>query len=376
MGDDGDHVVQAVLANIINKERGKLQRPSAPALAITGGEEVKPTQLVVYGSTGKRLNFSPEELQQPPDSFIGNAKLEKEWQKVIPVYLRKAQQQTHFQNMSLTQLRSAMERSALTSIQRRTKDQQRKRANKKRKSEVILIRNMVGRGQVDASLREELVSAATQYGTVRKAAAFEVQDSNIPDSEAVRLFVWFDTEAAAEEAQRALHLRPFDGRYIAACFYPLNRFLEKDLAPGPGEPKLPPKCTEESFTEADAARIAEARKRQLEEQVAHEKDLPIPEKMLPPYTQGLIEAIQAAARGDEVSEEMIERADPIAKMRRLTEKSVLEAAEKAEAEKRLLAKKKLETALKYAASLEHTIQEETKKRKLEPAVTTDIEGID
>ena len=335
MGDAGDHVVQAVLANIINKERGKLQQPAAVPLTITGGEELKPTQLVVYGSTGKRLNFSPEDLQEPPENLKGNPKMEKEWIKVIPVYLRKAQQQTHFQYMSLIQLRSAMERSVLTSVQRKAKDQQRKRANKKRKSEVILIRNMVGRGQVDATLREELIAAATQYGTVRKATAYEVQDTTFPDCEAVRLFVWFDSDAAADEAQRALHLRPFDGRYIAVCFYPLNRFLEKDLAPGPGEPKLPTKCTEESFTEDDATRLAQARERQLAEQAAHEKDLPMPEKMLPPYTQGLIDAIQAAARGDEVTNEMIELADPIAKMRRLTEKSAAEAAEVAEAEKRV-----------------------------------------
>eukprot|EP00659_Diplonema_papillatum_P002028 gene2028-3104_t len=308
-----DHVVQLVMAQIANRtaSASQQQQHCAP-LAILGAE--KPTSLVVYGSTGRKLNFSPEELQEPPEKFKGDAKLEKEWVKVIPVFTRKALTVTHFQKMSVEDLRLAMEKSVEKSFENEAKarkkkmqkrNQQKKRANA---SECILLRNMVGRGGLDDEFKDEIISEMVNYGAVVSATAHEVTDPNVKDEEAVRIFVRFETKDAAIEAQEACHLRVFDGRYVAACFFPLERFIARDLAPHESEPKLPVKCFTR-FTVDDEPAAAEQAAA-----AAGGAGLLKPRK-LPAATQALIDIIKLAAVGAGIPDQLIAVADPLTALR-------------------------------------------------------------
>lgn len=51
----------------------------------------------------------------------------------------------------------------------------------------------------------------------------------MPEHEAVRVFVEFARQEAAVKAVTALHGRFFGGRRVHAGFYALNRFLKKQL---------------------------------------------------------------------------------------------------------------------------------------------------
>ena len=61
---------------------------------------------------------------------------------------------------------------------------------------------------------------------------------NLPDEEAVRLFVKFRTAAAALEVYKVMHGRQFDGRTIVAVFADPVHFERKQFAPVDGEPPM------------------------------------------------------------------------------------------------------------------------------------------
>jgi splicing factor 45 len=106
-------------------------------------------------------------------------------------------------------------------------------------SRVILLLNMVGRGETDEGLEEETADECAKYGKVIKCTVFEVPLStssingvnNISDSEAVRIFVKFDQLTSAINAQRELEGRPFGGRIVRAKFYDESAFNKGQLAP-------------------------------------------------------------------------------------------------------------------------------------------------
>lgn len=61
--------------------------------------------------------------------------------------------------------------------------------------QVILLRNMVGPGEVDDDLQSETAEECSKYGKVVTCMIFELQD--VPVDQAVRIFVEFvDNEAA------------------------------------------------------------------------------------------------------------------------------------------------------------------------------------
>ncbi|KAL0407527.1 UNVERIFIED_CONTAM: DNA-damage-repair/toleration protein, chloroplastic [Sesamum latifolium] len=96
---------------------------------------------------------------------------------------------------------------------------------------VVLLRNMVGPGEVDDDLEGEVAEECTKFGTVTRVLIFEITEPNFPQDEAVRIFIQFDEPKALIE----LDGRFFGGRVVHASFYDEERFSNNELAPMPGE---------------------------------------------------------------------------------------------------------------------------------------------
>ncbi|MCD7465176.1 hypothetical protein HAX54_000741 [Datura stramonium] len=100
---------------------------------------------------------------------------------------------------------------------------------------VVLLRNMVGPGEVDDDLEGEVAEECTKFGTVTRVLIFEITEANFPHEEAVRIFVQFERAEQATKALIELEGRFFGGRIVHACFYDEERFSNNQLAPMPGE---------------------------------------------------------------------------------------------------------------------------------------------
>ncbi|XP_057544913.1 DNA-damage-repair/toleration protein DRT111, chloroplastic [Amaranthus tricolor] len=124
-----------------------------------------------------------------------------------------------------------------------TKQQQQQQQEKKVKgvningppTRVLLLRNMVGPGEVDDELEEEVGSECAKYGTVTRVLIFEITEPNFPSNEAVRIFVQFERPEETTKALVDLGGRFFGGRVVQATFYDEERFSKNELAPLPGE---------------------------------------------------------------------------------------------------------------------------------------------
>ncbi|KAF8092835.1 hypothetical protein N665_0400s0034 [Sinapis alba] len=100
---------------------------------------------------------------------------------------------------------------------------------------VLLLRNMVGPGEVDDELEEEVGSECGKYGTVTRVLIFEITEANFPTHEAVRIFVQFSRPEETTKALVDLDGRFFGGRTVRATFYDELKFSKNELAPVPGE---------------------------------------------------------------------------------------------------------------------------------------------
>ncbi|XP_031404259.1 DNA-damage-repair/toleration protein DRT111, chloroplastic [Punica granatum] len=100
---------------------------------------------------------------------------------------------------------------------------------------VLLLRNMVGPGEVDDELEDEVASECAKYGTVTRVLIFEITEPNFPTDEAVRIFVQFERSEETTKALVDLNGRYFGGRVVSATFYDEERFSQNELAPLPGE---------------------------------------------------------------------------------------------------------------------------------------------
>lgn len=100
---------------------------------------------------------------------------------------------------------------------------------------VVLLRNMVGPGEVDSELEDEISSECSKYGSVVRVLIFEITEPNFAATEAVRIFVQFERSEQTTKALVDLDGRFFGGRVVRASFYDEDRFTMNDLAPSPGE---------------------------------------------------------------------------------------------------------------------------------------------
>ncbi|XP_058125582.1 splicing factor 45 [Anopheles ziemanni] len=95
-------------------------------------------------------------------------------------------------------------------------------------SKVVLLRNMVGPGDVDDELEPEVKDECnTKYGDVVTVIIHEVP--NVVPEEAVRIFVEFKRMESAIKAVVDLNGRFFGGRQVRAGFYKQDRFENMDL---------------------------------------------------------------------------------------------------------------------------------------------------
>ncbi|KAK1324853.1 hypothetical protein QJS10_CPA01g00548 [Acorus calamus] len=102
-------------------------------------------------------------------------------------------------------------------------------------TKVLLLRNMVGPGEVDDDLEDEVASECAKYGTVTRVLIFEITEQGFPAEEAVRIFVQFERSEETTKALIDLDGRYFGGRTVRASFYDEERFGQNELAPLPGE---------------------------------------------------------------------------------------------------------------------------------------------
>ncbi|XP_033931120.1 splicing factor 45 isoform X1 [Pseudochaenichthys georgianus] len=97
----------------------------------------------------------------------------------------------------------------------------------KNPTKVVLLRNMVGRGEVDEDLEGETKEECEKYGKVVRCVIFEI--AVVPDEDAVRIFLEFERVESAIKAVVDLNGRYFGGRIVRACFYNLDKFRVLDL---------------------------------------------------------------------------------------------------------------------------------------------------
>lgn len=111
----------------------------------------------------------------------------------------------------------------------------------KNPTKVVLLRNMVGRGEVDEDLEGETKEECEKYGKVVKCVIFEIAE--VPDDEAVRIFLEFERVESAIKGQYSLLLsahpwsrpqlmkyRAFASDHVAfKCHRSLRNFLAVHL---------------------------------------------------------------------------------------------------------------------------------------------------
>ena len=101
---------------------------------------------------------------------------------------------------------------------------------------VVLLKNMVGPGDVDEMLADECKQECSKYGPVNTCVIHEITtEPDCPEEECVRTFVCFEKQESAVRAYREMNGRFFGGRQIAATFYDEGKFNKRDLGPVPGE---------------------------------------------------------------------------------------------------------------------------------------------
>ena len=103
-----------------------------------------------------------------------------------------------------------------------------------RPSRVLLLRNMVGPGEVDGELSAEIGEECSKYGEVAAVHVYEVPHTSggaVAPEEAVRIFVKFGKQAAAMKAYIDLDGRFFGGRQVGVAFFKEDDFDKQNWAP-------------------------------------------------------------------------------------------------------------------------------------------------
>ncbi|XP_022673012.1 splicing factor 45-like isoform X3 [Varroa destructor] len=99
----------------------------------------------------------------------------------------------------------------------------------KNPTKVVLLRNMVGPGEVDEELEPETKEECGRYGEVVKCVIHELPGPGVSPEEAVRIFVEYKNLAHAIKAVVDLNGRFFGGRVVRAGFYEQDKFNRLEL---------------------------------------------------------------------------------------------------------------------------------------------------
>jgi splicing factor 45 len=100
---------------------------------------------------------------------------------------------------------------------------------------VVCLRGMVGPGEVDEALEDEVAEECEKHGPVVCVLIFEVTEPGCAPEDAVRIFVQFTRADSAAKARTEMDGRFFGGRTVRASFFSEARFEAQQLAPQPGE---------------------------------------------------------------------------------------------------------------------------------------------
>ncbi|KAJ1458043.1 hypothetical protein M885DRAFT_513587 [Pelagophyceae sp. CCMP2097] len=104
-----------------------------------------------------------------------------------------------------------------------------KRPVSKRPTRVLLLKNMVAPGDVDAELTAETSAECSKYGAVDGCRVLEL--AGAPEIEAVRLYIKFASRNDSVKAFLDLEGRFFAGRKISCEFFDEARYDASDLSP-------------------------------------------------------------------------------------------------------------------------------------------------
>lgn len=100
----------------------------------------------------------------------------------------------------------------------------------KNPTKVVLLKNMVGPGEVDEDLEPEVKEeCGTKYGEVVECVIFELPGPGVVPEEAVRIFLEFKRIESAIKAVVDLNGRFFGGRKVMASFYDPEKFKKLEL---------------------------------------------------------------------------------------------------------------------------------------------------
>mmetsp|Transcript_8383 Transcript_8383/g.15701 ORF Transcript_8383/g.15701 Transcript_8383/m.15701 type:complete len:489 (+) Transcript_8383:98-1564(+) len=107
-----------------------------------------------------------------------------------------------------------------------------KRSNKSVKfnrdpTRIVCLTNLVGAGEVDEDLHEEIVDEVQTHGKLKRCVIKEIE--GLPDHEAVRIFLEFEKVESATEAYITMSGRFFGGRKVKSQFYDEQLFQKNDL---------------------------------------------------------------------------------------------------------------------------------------------------
>ncbi|RWS17135.1 splicing factor 45-like protein [Dinothrombium tinctorium] len=99
----------------------------------------------------------------------------------------------------------------------------------KNPTKVVLLKNMVGRGEVDDDLIPEVKEECSKYGEIVNCLSYEMPAS-VNEDEAVRIFIEFKRVESAIKAVVDLNGRYFGGRIVKATFFDVDKFKNKELS--------------------------------------------------------------------------------------------------------------------------------------------------
>jgi len=98
----------------------------------------------------------------------------------------------------------------------------------KNPTRIVLMKNMVGPGEVDEELEPEVKEECeAKYGEIVKVHI--VEKENVPDNEVVQIYLEFKRIECAIKALVDLNGRFFGGREVQASFFNENSFSAGDL---------------------------------------------------------------------------------------------------------------------------------------------------
>ena len=98
---------------------------------------------------------------------------------------------------------------------------------------VIVIKNIVGPGEVDSDLKSEVVQECQKYGKILDSKIIDISEKNnndnVDETDAVRIFLKFSSITDSQSAVTGLNQRIFGGRVLYSAFFDVAKFDRGEL---------------------------------------------------------------------------------------------------------------------------------------------------